>query len=253
MRELRKGLSRQVIAALTIAWVNGVLALRRVPLWIISYLLMPLTLLFFFIIYGNPTIMKYALIGGTIMIAVSNGISILGDAAFYRIYVKYQDLLVATPIRPTSYIIGLSLSMLVFSAPGLALFVILMWLAGMLTPLFSATLAACLILTWAFSSFMGFTISTFFKQLRHVWPLVTILSLVLSVLPPIYYPATILPRGLQWIGALAPTGAAAMILHHVAGLANLESTALIASIASAIGYTVAFMLLSLSKMRWREK
>ena len=253
MKELRKGLNRQIVAALTIAWINGVLALRRVPLWILVYLLMPLTLLFFFSIYGNVILMKYALIGGAIMIAVSNGVAILGDAAFYRIYVKYQDLLVATPIKPTSYVIGLSLSMLVFSVPGLALFILLMWIMGMLTPIFTLTLTLCLIATWAFSSFMGFAISTLFKQLRHVWPLTTIISLLLSVLPPIYYPATILPKGLWWIGALAPTGAAAMILHHVAELAKLDPTTIAISIASIIGYTALFMILSITKIRWREK
>lgn len=249
---MRRGIKRQAVASLTIAWINGVVALRRAPLWVVSYLLMPLALLFFFRIYGNVTMMKMALIGGIIMIAMSNGISILGDAAFFRIHVKYQDLLIATPIRPMSYVMGLSLSMLVFASPGLALFVVLASLAGLMTAEFALALAACVIAVWTTSSLMGFTISTLFKSLRHVWPMASILSMVLSLLPPIYYPATVLPQGLQWVGALAPTGAAAMILHHVAGLVEVEATALGASMASLIVYAAALALLSSLKVRWRE-
>ncbi|MEM4576997.1 MAG: ABC transporter permease [Candidatus Nezhaarchaeales archaeon] len=250
---MRKGVNRQLVAILTITWVDGVLALKRVPLWVISYLLMPMTLLFFSSIYGNGSMSRFAIIGGIIMIAASNGVAVLGDAAFYRIYIKFQDLLVATPIRPLSYIMGLSLSMLIFAAPGLALFIALAWLSGMLTSLFSLVLVACLAMVWASSSFMGFMVSTFFHHLRHVWPLASILSLSLSILPPVYYPATIFPQGYQWIGALAPTGAAAMILHSVAGLIELETSALVVSIVSLISYTMLFMLLSLFKIRWREK
>lgn len=250
---MRRGFSRQLVAILTIAWIDGVLTLRRAPLWVVSYLLMPLALLFFFSIYGNPMMMKLSIIGGIVMIAVSNGISILGDAAFYRIYVKYQDLLIATPLRPISYILGLSLSMLIFASPGLALFLVLAWLVGILTLPFTLVLTVCLVAVWASSSFMGFTISTLFNRLRHVWPIASILSLVLAILPPVYYPATILPRGYQWIGALAPTGAVTMILHQVAGLVELEASAIMAAIASLTGYMMMFMLLSILKIRWRER
>jgi len=250
---LRKGIRRQAVASLTIAWVNGLVVLKRAPLWVVSYLLMPLALLFFFRIHGNVAMMKMALIGGIIMVATSNGISILGDAAWFRIYVKYQDLLVATPIRPVSYVMGLSLSMFVFASPGLSLFIALASLAGLTTFEFALALAACTIAVWISSSMIGFAISTLFKSLRHVWPMASILSLVLSLLPPIYYPATVLPRGLQWIGALVPTGAAAMILHHVAGLIEVEATALTTSIASLIAYTATLSLLSSLKVRWREE
>ncbi|MCS7140499.1 MAG: ABC transporter permease [Candidatus Nezhaarchaeota archaeon] len=250
---MRRGVSRQVTAMFVIAWINGVLAVRRVPLWIVSYLLMPLTLLFFLTIYGGAATMMYALIGGVIMVIAGNGIAILGDAAFYRIYLKYQDLLVATPIRPVSYIIGLSLSVLVFTIPGLILFIVLMGVIGMLTLWFSIALTLCSILLWTSTSFMGFAASTLFRRLRHVWPLATILSILLSVVPPVYYPVTLLPSEVHWVGALAPTGAAAIILHYVGGLAHPETSAVTASVISLIGYNVVFILLSLSKMRWREK
>lgn len=250
---MRKGFNRQLVAVLTIAWIDGVLTLRRAPLWVVSYLLMPLALLFFFSIYGNPVMMRLSIIGGIVMIAVSNGISILGDAAFYRIYVKYQDLLIATPLRPISYILGLSLSMLIFASPGLTLFLALAWLIGIITMPFALVLAVCLIMVWASSSFMGFAISTLFNRLRHVWPIASILSLLLGILPPVYYPATILPQGYRWIGALAPTGAATMILHQVAGFVELEASAIITSIVSLIGYMTMFMLLSILKVKWREK
>jgi ABC-2 type transport system permease protein len=105
---------------------------------------------------------------------------------------------------------------------------------------------------WISTSLIGFTISTFFNSLRHVWPMASILSMVLSLLPPIYYPATVLPHGWQWIGALTPTGASAMILHQVAGLVEVEATALVASIASLAAYAVTLLLSSL-KVRWRER
>ena len=49
----------------------------------------------------------------------------VADAAFLRIQLRIQDLFVASSITPTDYILGLTLSYIIFSMPGLVLYAII--------------------------------------------------------------------------------------------------------------------------------
>ncbi|MCD6409884.1 MAG: ABC transporter, partial [Candidatus Verstraetearchaeota archaeon] len=78
----------QLRGALAFAWLNGVIAAVRNPLWIAAYLTPPLTLLILFNILVAGEMKGYALAGGFVIILATNGLWLTGDAAYYRLYLK---------------------------------------------------------------------------------------------------------------------------------------------------------------------
>ncbi|WP_256201965.1 hypothetical protein [Sulfuracidifex metallicus] len=89
----------------------------------LGYLASPLALLFLIYIVSRGALLDYAIIGGLLSVVAENGLISLTDFAFLRMELHLQDLLVTTEIGPQEYILGLVLSNLVFSLPGIILYV----------------------------------------------------------------------------------------------------------------------------------
>ncbi|MEM1619162.1 MAG: ABC transporter permease [Fervidicoccaceae archaeon] len=250
LRELR----RQARAALALGWLNGVVAARRNPLWVLSYLAPPLSLLMMIKIFAVEEALNYALIGGLLMTAASNGLGIMGDAVFYKNTVKLQDMLVASPMRPLSYVAGLVLSSLLFAIPGFAIFGALM-VSRELVGLESApsVLFATLLATASLAC-LGFTLATFVREERFVWPLLGILTFTLTILPPVYYPIDRLPWALRLASLLVPTSNAAALIHVEVGLVRPEELPVGEAAAWLVALVEAALLAAAAtyRSRWRE-
>jgi len=242
----------QIRAAYALGWLNGVVAARRNPLWLISNLIPPTSFLILMMLYARPDMLLFALVGGLVMTIASNAIGLMGDTVFYKREVKFQDMMVASPMRPVSYMFGLMLSGLFFSIPGISIFIVLMVyykilnLGNLLIYLFASLLSLLSL------SGLSFTLATFVKEPRFVWPLSGILSFAISVIPPVYYPSTILPYWVAGISMLIPTSTAAALFHYHSGL--IDSLPLPEAILWAILIieTIAFLEISMYRSRWRE-
>lgn len=235
----RNWLVTQLRAIAAIAWLNGVVAAVRAPLWIASYVTPPLSILLILRLVSYGRALSFGIVGGLTMIIVSNGLGVLSDAATYRLHFKFQDLMVAGPVSQWAYMLGLALSGLLFSVPGIAAFLILMGALGI--HVYDALEAASSIaLLWAASAGMGFSLSLAFRDLKEVWSTTSILVFAISVLPPVYYPITALPAWLQCVSLISPTSGAAALLQESMGLLSLEpwlralSASLLAAEAAAL-------------------
>lgn len=247
------GVKGQLRSILAVAWINGWLAVKRYPLWIVAYLTPPLSLLIFIALFTSEEMVGFALSGGLIMVVASNGIGLMGDAAYYRIYLKFQDMVVASPTRPLSYMLGLALSGFIYATPGIMIFVLLMWHFGYLIR--GGEILLYLLLCWASTASLGFAISGFLKEARHVWPLISILTFIFTIIPPVYYPSSALPGWIRFLGEAVPTGGAATLLHHAMSLPRSSLTGLeVVRLAIILTIeTVLLLFLALRKSRWREK
>ncbi len=245
------GLLRQLRASLVLGWLNGVVPIRRTPLWVISYLMFPLSLLFLLGLYSEELV-DFALLGGFLTVLASTGIEVLGDVAYFKTICKVQDMFVASPLSPSAYLFGLSLSSLFYSLPGLLVLTVASLLHGLLSSQLTPTLVAVLLLIWLSFTALGFTLSTFIREPRHAWPLASILSILFSILPPVYYPASSLPECLLPLSLLLPTGAGALLLQEKAGLVDLPVGLAKLAWASLIAETLLLWLLARYGSRWRE-
>jgi len=242
----RRWFAVQLRAMASIAWLNGVVAAMRAPLWIASYVTPPLSILIIlkFVSYGRT--MSFGIVGGLTMIIVSNGLGLLSDAATYRLHFKFQDLMVAGPVSQWAYMLGLALSGLLFSLPGIAVFISLMGVLGI--HIYSAAEAAFAIaMLWAASAGLGFSLSLIFRDLKEVWSTTSILVFAISVLPPVYYPLTILPRYVGYLSLVSPTASAAALLQESMGLVDLGAGIRALSAALLVAEAVIFFAVTALK------
>lgn len=214
----------------------------------IASLSLPLTLLFVVYIFTHGTLIPFAIAGGPLAIIATNSISGAADAAFFRVQIRIQDLFVATKISSQDYMLALSLSYLVFSLPGIVFYAIL----GAYLKVFSISSAlpivGILVLLTLTISNLSFIIAGLLKHIRNVWGITAVLSIVMTVLPPTFYPYSYLPNGVIYFLSLSPVTPAAVLIQGVVGLEPVHLLMIPILLAEAIILT----LLGRRFIRWRE-
>lgn len=243
---------RRLRALLTLTYLNGLLPIRTQPLYLINTVASPLSFLFFIAIASNNVLLAYGIGGGMLMTMLSIGTSLQTDVSHYRQDLKLQDMVVASPVEAWVYVAGLALSELVYSLPGLGVFVVLWAYFGWATPVGAVIIGVVLLSVWAFASALGFTLATFLQDVRETFIFSGIISLALSVLPPVYYPIQRLPGWLQPLAYASPTTYAADLLHRAFGEAPIPGVSPWEDWAVLIGFTLGLLALAGWKARWRE-
>ncbi len=245
------GLVEQLRYMLVIAWVNGWIPLFRIWVWLVSSVVNPLGILLLLFVVGGDRGLSWGLVGGVVWVVASNGISMIGDAAFYRLELKFQQMLVASPVKPYAYSMGLAMSSLIYSLPSLSLFLGMLAYRGMLGLEGAPQTFLALVLLWLSTSSLGFTISTTFRDMRYTWAVANILTVLLSVVPPVYYPATLLPH--PALAYIAPTSAAAVVIHDTLGLADYDGPVTMGGWIALAAHMVVGVALMIKVANWRVK
>jgi ABC-type multidrug transport system permease subunit len=168
-------------------------------------------------------------------------------------YVKIREMIVAMPVHPASYALGIALAPLLLSVPSLIFFGALASSWGVLTLATTVWTALALIIAWAAMSAIGFMISTYLLKasMMVLNNLSTLLGLGLIFIPPVYYSEEML-GSLSWISALIPTSNAAGLIRAYMGLLPLSAQIIMVRWLILIITTVVFVVLTSVKARWRE-
>lgn len=243
-------LGRNMMAALSISWFYGYTQLRRNIFWSFHYALSPLAFFFFIYIYGGRLGAPYAIAGGLVMITLAASVSMETEAAFNRIVLKLQEVYVASPINPTAYVLGLAMANGLSAIPGMALMLSIAGLLADLTPRFFLAVFSSLPLIWLTFSSFGFLLSTLARDVKDLWTWTPIITGLLSVLPPVFYPLELLPGNLRWIAYAIPSATASRLIQESLGVVDLGGEAALLWIALATHTGVALTIL-LKKVRWR--
>ncbi|MCL4451465.1 MAG: ABC transporter permease [Candidatus Thermoplasmatota archaeon] len=234
--------------SLAFAWYYGFRTIKRGPSYVIASLSSPLTLLFLIYIISHGELIRYAVVGGFLGLVASVSFASVADAAFLRIQLRIQDLFVATSISPTDYILGLTLSYLIFSMPGIILYAIIGSLIHIFT-LESITALILLLLVLTISTAgLSMTIGGAVNHIRNVWGISAIMSVVLTVLPPTFYPYSDLPKYIIYILAISPTTPAAVLAQGFFGFEPI----MYVMIPIMVVETIVFFALARFFTRWRE-
>jgi ABC-2 type transport system permease protein len=241
-----------------LVYLNGILPMQAQPLYLINTIASPLAFLFFVYIASHGALLAFGITGGLILTILTTGTGIQADLVHYKQDLKFQDVVVASPVEAPVYIAGVAFSEFVYAIPGLAVFIILSFGVLDYTLVGSLTLIGTLVLVWAFASALGFTIATYFQDIRETFVFSPLISLILTTLPPVYYPIGSIPAGLRWLAYLSPTTYAADLVHR--GLCAVGSACYVTPSWSAelvdwtvlIGLTAVLFALAATKARWRE-
>lgn len=234
--------------SLAFAWYYGFRTIKRGPSYVIASLSSPLTLLFLIYIISHGELIRYAVVGGFLGLVASVSFASVADAAFLRIQLRIQDLFVATSISPTDYILGLTLSYIIFSMPGIILYAIIGAIIHIFTLDSIIAMILLLVVLTISTAGLSMTIGGAVKHIRNVWGISAIMSVVLTVLPPTFYPYTYLPKYIIYILSISPTTSAAVLAQGFFGLEPI----MYVMIPIMIVECIVFFTLARFFTRWRE-
>jgi ABC-2 type transport system permease protein len=215
--------------------------------------LFPVIFLFLFWLIGGMRLGQHVLFGSLISLMMNSGIISLPQTVVAYKFKKLQDMYVASPVHQLTYLFGLGLSRLLYSAPGVILFFIIL-LASRYMPLGAVPVVVLvLLMSWATGCAIGFTIATYFNNIMQVSAAANLLGLFMLLMPPVMYPLELIPEHWRWLALVIPSTSAAQLIKVACGASSLNSPAnRLAYWAILIFYTVACFVLVLKKSRWRE-
>lgn len=249
------GASKIVKDTLIIAWIKSYPDFRRNPLMLLVVAMISSIPLFFMMMFssgGNMIVQGLvgAMVSSVAFVGVLAGIQ---DISWDR-YVKIREMVVAMPVHPVSYALGIALAPLLISIPSLLFFGALIAFMGFMTLEGLAWIVLSLVVVWAAMSTMGFMISTYlFKSsMMMLNNLSNLLGIGFIFIPPVYYSEAQL-GGLSWISIIIPTSNVAGLMRSYLGLLPLPMEMVIVRWLVLIVMTVVFIAFTALKARWREK
>jgi hypothetical protein len=239
--------------AWTIAKMKAVPDLKRNP-WTIAMLLlllggMPLTFVYMF---GGSANLAGGLIGAFVSSAPALALFASAQDINYDNYTKLRQIFVSKPINPMAYVLGTSLSSLIYSSPGVALFGLLLMQRGLFTPATTCVAFAAMLLGWLVVSSMGFILSGYLINASpySMNAIINLFAFGMAYITPVYYPASAL-GGLSWLSAITPISAAANIVRTLGGVAPADGLTVLSWAALAVEGAL-FTLVFVSRSHWRE-
>jgi ABC-2 type transport system permease protein len=234
-----------------IAYLTGVLWLRRNPLSMVFSAISPFSLLFVLFVVSNGQYIQFAIAGSLVMALVGYGLALGQDISFYKTEYKVQDVFVASPVSSLTYMTGLALSELLFGLPAL---IVLTVLAAYFETSFSniPLLLSTILLIWGSMSAMGFFLSSHMLHMRNSTQLISFVNVVLAVLPPVFYSISRLPVELQYLSYAIPTTHASLMLQYIMGIHTPKEWSITVGLIVQIAYLVGFVVLAKTKAIWRE-
>jgi ABC-2 type transport system permease protein len=236
----------------SLCYYLGIVPMIRVPSLLPAVFATPFTILFILFVNGQSTTIAYGLSGAITMTVAQQGLFLGADLTNYKIEHKFQSVVVASPVSPFTYMFSVATSELAFGVPALA---ILMAILAYRTPGVGALsilgIVVVAVLTWMTTSSIGFFLSTYVLNTRTAFLTVTFISIIISILPPVFYPIRLLPTQARWLAELVPTTHASVLIQGLSGLPASSSQTLLSWVALP-AFTVAFLALALLKARWRE-
>lgn len=238
--------------ALLIAYLTGFLWLRRNPMSMVFTAISPFSLLFVLFVISNGHYIQFAIAGSLVMALVGYGLALGQDISFYKTEYKIQDVFVASPVSPLTYMTGLAFSELLFGLPAL---IVLTALAAYFGTSFVnlPLLLSNIVLIWGAMSAMGFFLSSHMLHMRNATQVISFVNVILAVIPPVYYSIERLPLSLHYLAYLLPTTHASIILQYTMGLPTPKEWSLGLGITVQLVYLVGLVLLAKTKAIWRER
>ena len=182
---------------LIIAYTTGILWLRRNPLSLIFSAITPFSLLFVLYIISDGQYTQFAISGSLVMALVGYGLALGQDITYYKTEYKIQDMFVASPVSPLTYMTGLALSEILFGLPALSILLFLVFYLGV-TLVYIPLLIFIILIVWISTSSMGFFLSSHMLYMRNATQIISFVNIFLAILPPVFYSISKLPETLQY-------------------------------------------------------
>lgn len=245
----KRSISSQMFASVL---VNSIYAMINYPIMLVNTLLSPLSILVIIVLVSRGSLVGVGIEGALIMTMVSSGIGLQGDLSHLKNDFRMQDMVVSSPTTSAVYVSGMAVSEIIFSLPVIILLAVLAAIFVHPTLIQAAIIAAVMAVMFVFSILLGFLLSTFTSDIVQSWGFSGIVSVLLSTVPPVYYPISYIPLPFRYIAYLSPTTYAAEIAQASMGFIHISQLNIIVDWVVIIAVALALVILAYKKARWRE-
>jgi len=235
-----------------LGWVNSLPMLRQ-PMQMVTLIIFAALPIFYMWALGGMHLLSVGLAAAMISLVSMSGTFVSGDIIFNRIWTKYQDILVASPVSPICYMLGIAVSNFISVGFGLIPFSALLLLQGKLTASNAASIFLPLGICYLSNLMLGFYLGTVINDVKTGNSLGNVLILALVYLPPVYYPLTALPDFLRFPALLIPTVSTAQIVSSALGMSTAVAEYVPMAWVVLVLSSIVFGTLTLRNVRWRER
>ena len=246
---MKRKITSQLLASIM---VNAIYAMVNYPIVLVSTILAPFSLLIVITFVSHGLLIPIAVGGALIMTMISSGTSMQQDLSHLKNDFKVQDMVVSSPTRAWIYLLGMSLSEIVYSIPALIVLSILAYIYIHSSVIGYLAIIAVMLIMFSFASALGFILSTLSSDIVQSWAFSGIVSTILSALPPVYYPITYIPQPFQYIAYLSPATYAAQIVQNITGLTSFSTQTIATDWIVIVAITLITIFIAIKKSKWRE-
>jgi ABC-2 type transport system permease protein len=241
-------LRQTLAAALTIA----IYAIKNYPIYFVSSSLSVFGLLVFVSVISQGYLMKVGILGALLSSIIYAGTGLQGDVTHLKRDIKFQYMLVSSPVSLYSFIVGISLAELIYELPNIAILVVLIWLYVKTTLINYLLIFVAIALMFVFLSSISFFLSSISRDIVETWAYSSLFSTLLSLISPVYYPLTLLPAFIRNFAFISPGTYPAILAQYYAGTVSYPQSLVLASWIVLIALATFSVILAISKASWRE-
>lgn len=188
--------------------------------------------------------LAYILAGAVVSSGVWISNAMIQDVVYERETYKYLDMLIASPASPLLYVVAhILFAYIIAIIPTLPIAALYAWLTGSLEAI-PWSLVIVFLLSLSLSA-LSIAVGLRFRNIREVGTFPSLVSTLLVFVPPVYYPASILPDSIAKASLLVPSASAAEALRGLVQGASLVNPYIL------IGYLGLVALVSIIYLAYR--
>jgi ABC-2 type transport system permease protein len=232
--------------------IDAIYQMKNYPITLVSNIIAPFSVLILILLVSHGVLLSISIEGALITSMISGGVTLQIDLSHIKNDFRLQDMLISSPTSAFTYMLGMAMAALTNALPALAVLSILSFLFIHASPIGGLTVFVVISLMFAFSVALGFMLSTFSTDIQQNRAFVSILTVVLATIAPIYYPITYIPSSIRDIAYLSPTTYAAEIAQNAIGDLPLSVSNLAINWIVLISVSCALFAIAIKKSHWRD-
>ncbi len=232
--------------------IDAVYQMKNYPITLVSNMLAPFSVLVLIILVSRGDLLSISIEGALITSMISGGVNLQIDLSHMKNDFKLQDMLVSSPTSAFAYALGMGMSALTNALPALAVLTVLAAVFIRASLVGVMTVFAVFVLMFAFSVALGFMLSTFSTDIQQNRAFVSILTIILATIAPIYYPITYIPVQIRYLAYLSPATYAAEIAQNAIGALPLSTFNLAVDWIVLMAVSIVLFVIVVKKSHWRD-
>lgn len=102
-------------------------------------------------------------------------------------------------------------------------------------------------------SSLGFFLSTHMSHTRNVRQIISFVTVLIAVIPPVFYSVDNLPVELKYVSYAIPTTQASILIQYAMGFHTPKDWSIYLAFSIQVIHIIAFTVLANTRAQWREK